>query len=122
MNKAILIVGLPGSGKTHLAKAKYVSDGYILIDDPNVLPTKDGILFKNVVVADPHLCREDVRNNCIRFFEDVGYTVECIFFENSPEKCRKLIELRNDGRIIGDFRAYNYTIPEGVEVLKIYEP
>ena len=33
-----------------------------------------------------------------------------------------VIELRNDGRRIGDFKAYNYTIPEGVEVLSIYEP
>jgi len=122
MNKAILIIGLPGSGKTHLAKTKYVPDGYVLLDDPSVLPVMDKILFKNIVVTDPHLCKENIRKNCIQFFEDVGYTVECIFFENNPTKCRKLIELRNDGRVIGDFKAYNYTIPDGVEVLEIYEP
>ena len=120
MNKAVLIIGLPGSGKTHLAKTKYVD--YTLLDDPNVLPTMSGILFKNIVVADPHLCKESVRNSCIRFFEDVGYIVECIYFENNPDKCRRLIEMRNDDRVIGDFKAYNYSIPEGVVPLEIYQP
>lgn len=120
MNKAVLIIGLPGSGKTHLAKTKYVPLGYTLIDDPTELPKIDKVLFKDIVVTDPHLCDERIRNNCIYFFENFGYTVECIYFENNEEKCRRLLKYRNDERVITTFKPFNYTIPSNVTPLTIW--
>ena len=118
MNKALLIIGLPGSGKTHLAKTKYVPLGYVLIDDPKEKPNAEG---KDIVITDPHLCDENIRKSCISFLEKMGYAVECIYFENDEEKCKKLIALRNDGRVIETFKAFKYTIPTSVVPLKIYE-
>jgi predicted kinase len=123
--KAVLLIGLPGSGKTHFAQNNYVPNGFVLLDDPNdvdLLIFKGQDLPEKFVVTDPHFCKEEARNAATIFFEDFGYDVEHIYFENSPEKCRKNIEHRNDGRVIGDFRNYNYTIPKGVVPLPIWQP
>lgn len=117
MNKVVLIIGLPGSGKTYLAKTKYVPMGYVLIDDPKETPKTQG---EDIVLTDPHLCNENIREQCINFFEKIGYEVECIFFENNEEKCKKLIERRNDGRIIKTFKVFKYTIPKGITPIEIY--
>src|SRR4051812_2697359 len=120
MNKAVLIIGLPGSGKTYLAKERYVPVGYILIDDPKELPELK--VKGDVVVTDPHLCKKSIRDNCIKFFENLGYSVECIYFENCETKCKKLIALRNDGRVIESFQSFCYTIPSWIIPVPIYEP
>lgn len=129
MNKAVLIIGLPGSGKTYLANTKYVPLGYILIDDPSnneesyqLLNNHLTITKNDVVITDPQCCNESIRISCIRLLKLLGYTIECIYFENCQEKSKKLIELRNDGRIIKTFQTFNYTIPENIIPLKIYEP
>lgn len=121
MSKAILIIGLPGSGKTYLAINKYVPLGYFLIDDPTVIPNDATLRLNKVVITDPNLCNETVRLNCIKFFETAGFSVECVYFENDEEKCKKLISARNDGRRIETFKAFKYTIPKGIEPMKIYE-
>jgi predicted kinase len=123
MSTAILIVGLPGSGKTHLANTKYVPKGFLLLDDPR---TKDELIEHlrtgvDLVITDPHLCKHNFRNIAKDLLESWSYQVEFVYFENNPEKCRKLIKHRNDGRLIERFESFQYTIPTDVTPLAIYE-
>ncbi len=118
--KALLLIGLPGSGKSHLANERYRGWEWVIIDDPT-----DKALIKrcrdfNLCICDPHLCDEGKRNKCIQYLEQLGYCIECKYFENDEEKCRKNIEFRNDGRSIGNFRSFNYSIPEGAKTIRIW--
>ena len=124
MSKVILIIGLPGSGKTYLAKTKYVPLGYTLVDDPLDRNHIDRLLYAghDLVITDPHLCNESTRELAYKHLHNMNCVVSMVFFENNVEKCKKLIELRNDGRNIKTFSAFNYKIPKNVIPLKIYEP
>ena len=122
MDKSILIIGLPGSGKTYLAKTKYIPLGYILFDDPKKLNTDVLLSRCNVVFTDPHLCNLSIREKAKELLKAYGYSVECIFFEKDENKCRRLLKLRNDDRIITSFESFKYTIPIDVIPLNIYEP
>lgn len=127
MAKVKLIIGLPGSGKTYFAKTKYPK--FTLIDDPGA--NKDALLLMmyhlnvtkwDLVVTDPILCAEKDRNKAIELFISKGYEVECVYFENDPQKCRKNLVYRNDGRNISSFTCFSYKIPDNVETIKIWQP
>ena len=113
MHRAILIIGLPGSGKTFLIKEKFSNGDYVVIDDP-----KDSLLIsdmisvgRDLVIADAHLCDKLVRNSALCSLSAAGYEVSEIFFDNDPEKCKANIAFRNDGRVIKDLTTFHYTIP-----------
>jgi adenylate kinase family enzyme len=93
-NKVIFIIGLPGSGKTHLANELKEKYGKALILDD---PTKEQIdnLFNieivdtNIIITDCKLCDEELLIKAIRMFLINGYNkFEFFFFKNEPEKCR----------------------------------
>ena len=123
---AVLIIGAPGSGKTHLAQKAYQPLGFVLFDDP-----KPGDTFliekytgRNIVITDPFLCDSKIRELCIQFLEKKGWEVSCVYFENNPEKCEKLLKWRkrNDNSRITGYRVWNYEIPDGAETLLIWTP
>ena len=98
--RATLIAGLPGSGKTTLAK-RLVGQGDILIDDPrsfsnDVLPH----LGHNLVITDPHLCNSNIRNLAKERLLKEGYVVFEILLLASPDICWERVKSRNDGRKI----------------------
>ncbi len=124
MAEVILIVGKPGSGKTYLANTRYVPKGYILIDDPIFDLEIRLFLSKNInlVITDPWLCLEKNRESAIKFFNQYNYNINWIFFENNDEKCFKNLVHRDDGRKIKNLDVFNYTIPEGIKPLEIWQP
>jgi predicted kinase len=118
--KIVFVVGLPGSGKTHLAKQMSETQGLVLLDDLNSLDNLFGVLASqdSCVITDPNLCDPSIRAKAVQVikskFDDVQ--LEWIFFENSPEKCRKNIQYRNDGRNVeATLLRFTkvYDIPEG---------
>lgn len=129
MGEIIIIVGLPGSGKTYLANKEYVPRGYILIDDPSSetfdvgKPQLDKA--KNYVICDPHLCSSSAREMAILIFEKLGFEVKYIYFENNVNKAYSNIKNRNDKRKVSintiKWFSENYTIPNRVKQLKIWE-
>jgi len=109
--KIILIVGLPGSGKTELARKM----GGALLDDLSNnggLEKIDVLVNTNeplIIITDPHLCRTEAREFAIRFLSEHAseYIVEWIFFENNIEACRDNIQNR---RVFGDLRIVETTL------------
>ena len=117
MLKATLIIGLPGSGKTHLGQS--LSSNFI--DDPKEKPIPYG---ENLVIADPNFCISRVRDEAIKYIQEYGYQVECIYFENNPEQCKENVMNRNDGRKVMltiDYYSGLYNIPSGIIPRKVWQ-
>lgn len=117
MPKVTLLIGLPGSGKSYLGNK--LSSNFI--DDPKVRPVLNG---KDLVVADLNFCIEKNRESAINYFEERGYIVECVYFENNPKKCKKNVEYRDDGRkVLCSIDIYSklYKIPKNVVPISIWQ-
>lgn len=132
-NKVTFIVGLPGSGKTHLLN-KIVNENTFTVgfDDPDEHSLELALeMLKNnlnVVFADCNLCIEENRKNAKQIILNAfpETKIEWIFFENSPEKCFNNVTLRGKK---GDERNVSADIHnlstlylyDGVGVLEIYQ-
>ena len=95
--KIIVIVGLPGSGKTTLSE-QFKKDGYIIHDDfitnfHNRNLIKDIRANKKVCINDPRLCFmnrfEDYIIKRIVIKEKINLKhIKLILFENKPNECK----------------------------------
>lgn len=65
-NTIILIVGLPGSGKSHLANR--INDDnngkFTIIDDPKDFKEIEDIINTDLIITDPQLCFEKKSSKC----------------------------------------------------------
>ena len=132
---AILIVGLPGSGKTYLAEHEYVSVGYHLIDDPKKpSDIQDGIAMAHyegsvgVVVTDPNLTQPGNVNRAIKKLHNLGCSaVSVMYFENDWRKAERNLlwreqeTLEHRGFINVRHFSQLYIIPEGLAPIPIYQ-
>jgi RNase adaptor protein for sRNA GlmZ degradation len=125
----IIIVGLPGSGKTYYAKEKFEPLDYKLFDDVGMEHELLRSLIehlkagKKAVVTDIYTLTNRERFVVLRRLymepELVDMKIDWIFFENDPENCLINIRQRNDSsdqyRTISDdfifFLSKQYTIP-----------
>lgn len=125
MAQVTFIIGLPGSGKSFLAKTLEASsiNPVMLIDDPTTLDLSKLDNTLDVIVTDPHLCNPRIKANAVDIFKKRGYLINFIFFENNVEKCLKNIEYRNDDRIISrsGLESFRYSIPENVPTIEIWQ-
>lgn len=98
--KAILIGGIPGSGKTTLAK-KLLQAEDILIDDPRYF-SKDVLpyLGQNLIITDPHFCFRKIREVVNERLVKVNYAVYEILLLTPLELCWERVQKRNDERNI----------------------
>ena len=134
------IIGLPGSGKSHLIKELNRTEDNCVIDDPinfveDVLPFLDG---RDLIIADPNLCVPGLRTASKsvildQLFKKRGVKKEAIkiqyiYFENDPEQCKKNIEYRekNEGctknaDVSLDILTKIYLMPKDVNPIKVWK-
>jgi predicted kinase len=141
--KMVLIVGLPGSGKSELTRKINSEKSYVEFDDPeehpydedldnfseNYYPQIEKALKKglNVIInsgdfIQPH--GQDLIQILEKMGKNLGYSVRKIYFENDPEQCLKN---QNDRgyRIFTREEMYqaskSYKIPSDAEIVPVYK-
>ena len=123
MTKVLIIVGLPGSGKTTFGKKQ--KDAFFIDDikDKNEIEKAINNKHQFVVISDPYLIFEKNRISAKKHLLGLGIKeIEWIFFENNKEKCLKNVKKRNDNRKVESFInlfSKNYIIPKDAKVKKI---
>lgn len=126
--RAILIGGLPGSGKTTLAK-KLLEENpdLILFDDLSLYSDPFSALTGltgDFIITDPYLCREDDRNTLEQhlYSEYPDIIFSYIMFKNEPNICLENVAFRQDGRKVKTFieiLSRRYTVPEDAQILDV---
>lgn len=119
------LVGLPGSGKTWYAKNVLKPD--VLVDDPKDISDfpRELPVDKHMCVCDPMLCLKKCRDKSKLPVMYPEHEIQYIFFENAPEKCKKNVDFRCDGRyveITGRMLTKMYDIPDGIVPLIVWGP
>lgn len=97
----ILVVGLPGSGKTHWVNARKTEHDIFLDDVTHFADVIEAVKKdpEHLFIADPNLCYPDTLDYAKELiFAACAFTTKEIFFQNDPEQCRKNAARRNDGR------------------------
>ena len=138
-NKRItVIVGLPGSGKTHLGQHLVSQTGGMFIDDVDKSGGLEAVSkainsgVAHLVLSDPNLCEKVNQKNARSFLNfnarTKGYNVSWIYFENNVEKCRNNVVHRatngDNRRVDGAIKLWSniYYIPEDANVVGVWQP
>ena len=130
----VLVVGLPGSGKSIFARQLAQAQGYVWLDDPSVTLTREQLVerlqalnasAKGLCISDPLLCyahnqeaaKEVLAQCCPQAL------LEWVHFENDPQQCLANAQARNVARSVQAFiqeATKQYRPP--ASALPVYRP
>jgi GTPase SAR1 family protein len=111
----IIVIGLPGSGKSSFCR-KFSNDGYLIFDD-FISKFFDGSLIEtiasgsNVCINDPRLCFFHIFSKYISILEQIvpKNNILLYLFGNDPIQCFANLTKRNDLRKISFNTLLNYS-------------
>lgn len=103
MNKTLIIViGLPGSGKTHLCQQLHDDHDYAIFDDFITYFFNNELVQHlqkghKTCINDPRLCNPITFDKYINIFKQIIDLdqIHIVLFENNPESCIKNVIHRN---------------------------
>jgi predicted kinase len=124
IERIILVVGLPGSGKSVFAKELALGLGYVWIDDPSVSFSHEQLVgrlaalndrAKGLSISDPLLCYPHNRQAAAELLQQCcpQATLEWVYFENDPERCLANSKARSGPKTVDQFIK---------EASKVYRP
>jgi len=130
MKHITVIIGLPGSGKTCLAKIMADETTYVVDDlsvNPELIKTFPDILQPKIIFTDPKLIYVTLAQVEKKLTEWFGnHTTKIISFENDLQTCMKNVKNRNDGREISlqfiDMLSYVYENSEWPKDFPCWKP
>jgi hypothetical protein len=124
--ETVVILGLPGSGKSHLAKeiqeSRPEKDFYIIEDGE--YHRCEGMFGKNnVIMADGHLIDDYFFKAFMRDLSSKKVPFTCYYFEVDLDKCKKNIMSRTGHYLktdtaLADLKYYSATYNQKVEAIK----
>lgn len=118
MKKAIVVVGIPGSGKTTYCNNFIKNNDFVFIDEPKSEKEFQNI-EKNLIIASPFFCSLKNRNEIKLHLEKYGYDVSFLFFEKNLEKAKINCDKRPNKKININFWFNYYEIDDNIEVIEI---
>jgi len=136
MRKLVMIVGLPGSGKTHYAINRMAESSLpsFLIDDldknQHLIETAKSLSDDVMIyITDPKACLvnpKDIRKRLEDWFGECD--IELIAFANDFNQCCRNVNARNDGRNISMMSIkqfsdrYKFHIDLYDKIIPVWEP
>lgn len=124
-----LLIGLPGSGKTHFGREARIPFLDDLSQNGGLKTLKIRHLKESFAISDYTLIKESTRQLAEKILHEMypSAIIDYIVWRNDPEACWENVERRKDGRKIPESFLYmlsnEYTYPKGInnsEILPIF--
>ncbi len=137
----LVVIGLPGCGKAALL-AQMQREGYCIFDDfhadadapfvemsPNFGPLMDALFAgHDCAVSDNAFCVPEYRSEFLKAITSRlrDQSIEWVYFENAPDRCRNNIRRGDSERTERDLRALEefgkkYVVPAGITALAVVD-
>jgi hypothetical protein len=120
----ILIIGLPASGKTHLATSLGEQLGIPVFDDPTSTDFLRTVTYDGMIITDPKFCDPSILRSAegliLKHFPKGQ--IQYIYFENDPAQCL-INAAQRPGKLVTNFiqqLSKVYKIPEGSPVVSVF--